>query len=1076
MSIRTGRVLAFLAHLPRSFPSVLLLSACILVVVWLCRPACTQAQDTPAQQAPSGLVLEVGKQIERELAGGQSHSYQLRIPANQYLRIVVVQRGVDVVVTLFGADGKGLVQVDGTNTNEVLQMVTEEAGEYRLAIRTFKKEAPLGKYVVSIEEQRIATEPERLVRKASDLKKKGKFDEALPVEQQLLAIREKTLGLEHPDVATSLNNLALLHKNKGDYATAESMYKRSLAISEKAFGPDHLDVANTLHNLALLYRDNGDYSAAELLLKRVLTIREKTAYAAPLLLADSLNFLAELYRQKADYAAAEPMYKRSLALREKLSGAGHPAVATALNNLAILYYAKGDYAMAEPMYKRALAIWEKALGVEHPSVARALNNLAELYEAKGDYATAETLYKKALAISEKSSGPDHPDVAICLNNLAALYQTKSDYAAAEPLLKRALAIKEKVLAPGHPSIANSLSNLADLYYVKSDYASAEPLLKQALALLEKAWGPEHPDIARSLNNLANLYKAKGDYAAAVPLFNRVLMIGEGNMRRNLSGSERQQQAYLTTFAKSFNAAIALHPQSAPRDPQARQLALTALLRFKGRSLDESTDTLNRLRSRADKATRTLLDQLFSARSQSATLTLRGPDERPLETYRSRLEQLGQEIETLEADLSRRSLEFRTTTLPVAPEAVAAAIPADAALVEFVQYRPVEAKTAKQLAPHYVVYVLTAQGEPRWAELGEAAVIDQQVGALRLALRNPKRGDYKRIARTMDKQVMEPVRKLVDGKTQLLLSPDGMLNLLPFAALVDESGKYLMERYKLAYLSSGRDLLRLQIKQESKAVAVVLANPAFDGRPAADALAQRDIKPVYGGSQSSTLSLDFANANFKSLPGTAGEAQALKQLLPEATVLTHEQATEAALKKVDRPRLLHIATHGFFLPDLNLNAGGVRNGEAASSARLENPLLRSGLALAGANLHKGGDDDGILTALEAAGLDLWGTKLVVLSACDTGVGEVKNGEGVYGLRRAFVLAGSESQVMSLWSVSDQGTKELMVEYYKRLIKGEGRGEALRQVQLQMLKHPNRHHPYYWASFIQSGEWANLDGNR
>ncbi len=193
-----------------------------------------------------------------------------------------------------------------------------------------------------------------------------------------------------------------------------------------------------------------------------------------------------------------------------------------------------------------------------------------------------------------------------------------------------------------------------------------------------------------------------------------------------------------------------------------------------------------------------------------------------------------------------------------------------------------------------------------------------------------------------------------------------------------------------------------------------------------------------------------------------------------------QATEAALRQLHGPRILHIATHGFFLEE---NEFAVADTRGVADTRLgkwvanvQNPLLRSGLALAGANQGKSGDDDGVLTALEAAGLDLWGTKLVVLSACDTGVGEVKNGEGVYGLRRAFVLAGAESELMSLWPVSDSSTSDLMISYYQALQQGQGRGEALRQAQLQMLQNKERQHPFYWASFIQSGEWANLEGRR
>ncbi|HYJ89724.1 MAG TPA: CHAT domain-containing protein, partial [Pyrinomonadaceae bacterium] len=179
-----------------------------------------------------------------------------------------------------------------------------------------------------------------------------------------------------------------------------------------------------------------------------------------------------------------------------------------------------------------------------------------------------------------------------------------------------------------------------------------------------------------------------------------------------------------------------------------------------------------------------------------------------------------------------------------------------------------------------------------------------------------------------------------------------------------------------------------------------------------------------------------------------------------------------------PQILHLATHGFFLEDREAAAKLTRSGKVNSGAAesLENPLLRSGLAFAGANRHSSGGDNGILTALEASGLNLWGTKLVVLSACDTGLGEVRNGEGVYGLRRAFVLTGAESLVMSLWPVSDYITRELMVGYYKNLKAGMGRGEALRQIELEMLKRPGRSHPFYWASFIQSGEWANLEGKR
>jgi CHAT domain-containing protein len=324
-----------------------------------------------------------------------------------------------------------------------------------------------------------------------------------------------------------------------------------------------------------------------------------------------------------------------------------------------------------------------------------------------------------------------------------------------------------------------------------------------------------------------------------------------------------------------------------------------------------------------------------------------------------------------------------------------------------------------------------------------------------------------------------------GKTsRLLIAPDGSLNLIPFAALVDEQYRYLIERYTISYLTSGRDLLRLQISQPSENAPMIVANPAFGRAETVVAQATRSAGALQPRSQGRTSGAS-TKIYFQPLPSTGREALAIKSLLPEASVLLREQATESAIKQAKAPRILHIATHGFFLSDQEappaetrgalgddpLRASDSRFGKWA--AEIENPLLRSGLALAGANQGKSGDDDGLLTAMEVAGLDLWGTKLVALSACDTGVGEVKNGEGVQGLRRALVLAGSESQVMSLWPVLDTTAKDLMIPYYEALRQGKGRSDGLRQAQLQMLRSKEQRHPFYWAAFIQSGEWADLE---
>jgi len=410
--------------------------------------------------------------------------------------------------------------------------------------------------------------------------------------------------------------------------------------------------------------------------------------------------------------------------------------------------------------------------------------------------------------------------------------------------------------------------------------------------------------------------------------------------------------------------------------------------------------------------------------------------------------------------------------------VQSAIPANAVLIEFAVYRPFNSKARDDVAtygePHYIAYIIRNHGDVQWKELGPAKEIDQSIYKWRQALRDPKRKDVQMLARLVDAKVMQPIRASLHDANQLLISPDGELNLIPFACLPDKYGKYLVERYEVTYLTSGRELLRTNVARASKTEAVIFADPVFGDLYSAEATrahaskSKANLKSITRPNRKRVEKT--SNPYFLPLPGTADEARSIRDLFPDAALLTGTAATESAIKHLNAPRILHIATHGFFLSD----PATVIRSEAQPNS-INNPLLRSGLALAGANA-RAGREDGILTALEATAINLWGTKLVVLSACDTGIGEVRTGEGVYGLRRAFALAGAETVVMSLWPASDYTSRKFMTSYYTHLKEGIGRGAALRQVQLDMLSRNKQLHPFYWANFIQSGEWANLNGRR
>ena len=947
-------------------------------------------------------------------------------------------------------------------------------------------------------------EATQLSRRSIELHQAGRYDEAIPLAERALAIFEKELGAEHVDVAKALSIVAECYSAKGDYARAESLSQRALSILGKVSGTESAEVATLLNNLGSLYREKGDYARAELMLERAAKIdeialgREHPGYAI------DLSNLGKLYQDKGDLGRAEHYYRRGLAIFEKALGAEHINVATSLNQLANLHYMLGETAKAEPLLQRALAIYEKELGPEHPYVATALNNMAAFYEDKGESAKAVEFYQRSLAITEKSLGAEHLNVGSSLNNLGLLYQRLGDYARSEASYQRALVIWEKSL------------------------------------------GAEHPDVAGLLSNLSSLYEAKGDMARAVEFQARAGENKERNIALTLAtGSESDKRFYLQTLTGETSATVSLHVRSAPADERAARLALTTILRRKGRALDAMTDQIGALRRRADEMDRALLDDLVFARSELARLQLASTGELTPEQRQSAINDTEREIENLEGLISRRSADFRVASQPVTLDAVRGAIPSDAALVEIFSYLPADSKAKNQAgrfgAERYVAYIVRREASvPQWVDLGEASAINEMVARWRTALGNPPlprpdervspeelqrrmtahEAEVKKLARTLDERVMQPVRKLLGHTRRVFLSPDGALNLIPFAALQDESGKYLVENYSITYLTSGRDLLRLQVQTEGSGAFVLLANPQFDPVPRpANASTNRSLRGMMlDAAQAKEVKfrqVDFASAYYAPLAGTADEARSINALVPQAKLLVETQATEGALKQVSRPRILHIATHGFFLPDqqppqatqtnargISLEAsGGTATGE---NARWENPLLRSGLILAGVNQRaSGAGEDGVLTALEASGLDLWGTRLVVLSACETGLGDVRNGEGIYGLRRALVLAGSETQVMSLWQVSDAATRDLMVAYYKLLQAGASRTEALRQVQLTMLhgedvdggRQPQamnadaspratdppgassktrHHHPFYWAAFIPSGAWTNLDG--
>lgn len=960
----------------------------------------------------------------------------------------------------------------------------------------------------------------------------GKPAEARPLLERALAIRREKLEPDHPNLAESLGNLGAVLLALGEIQNATPLLEQAAQRWAQAFGCAHPETLRSLTNLAFAIQAGGDLEKAKSLLEQVLALRQATRGEADVETLSILNNLGGLHLELGQLAEARSYFERTLRLSETALGPEHPRTIQVLENLGGVFNETGELHEAKRHFERALAILMKIRPPEHPEIAKGLSNVGGTLLKMGDGEGARLYYERALAISEKVYGPRHPATAQSLNNLALALMRLDDWAGAKSLLERALDIDEQILGPDHPETALQLSNLGTLLMETGELERARPLLERALSIHEAKPGPHHPATATNLDNLGVLLLAQGKRGEARPMLERSLAIRSASLGKqhpdtvislhNLAaslelegatdraialeelalegeerslhallviGSETEKELFLRTLSSSAHSVVSLHVQAAPDKPRALRLALNTILRRKGRVLDSTVEGLRRARKSQDPRDLQLFERLRDLRESWAFLFLRPPQSMTSDDRSRRIEELNREIRKAASELSERHPAYQQEDPPVDVDTVQARLTGNGALVEFFVYKPWKPGTGVFTTwwekPRYVVYVLRAAGPPRWVDLGPAEAIDQAVEEFRHSLAQV-RPDVQERGRDLDALTMARVRPLLEGAEDLVLSPDGSLQLIPFAALVDEEGRYLVERYGLHYVTSGRDLLRDNKADASREEGLLVGDVDFDASP----------EPREDGGEA-MRSAAMGSLHLERIAATGEEVRSIGALLglPRERVLTGTAATEQAVKRVHGPEILHIASHGFFLPEVPASEGSGPIGPQLPRPIPEDPLLRSGLALSGFNrrLQSRSPDDGVLTALEAADLDLWGTGLVVLSACETGLGDVRTGEGVFGLRRALLLAGSQAQGMSLWQVPDVATKDLMVSWYEQMLRGAPKAEALRSIQLaalageplpktgRLLRGTRRldestavarlagsRHPFYWAGWILSGD--------
>jgi CHAT domain-containing protein/Tfp pilus assembly protein PilF len=909
----------------------------------------------------------------------------------------------------------------------------------------------------------------------------GSHDEAERLLRAALSIEAKALGERHPQFAADQCQLAMLYFQKGDYAQAERLLTRWAETLGRTLGEDHPEYANSLRWLADICLQRADYARCEEFGLRATAIYKDTFGEVSRGYASCLNTLAGLYRELNDYARAEPTQRAAVDAFRKAVGEGDPEYANALNNLGTIYLDLHDHARAEPALRKGLELTGKTVGVRHPEFAGRLENLGLLYLEMNDLDRAETTLAEAVARFRESVGAESPSYAHGLCSLAALFQEKNDFARAEELYREALKIQKRSMGVDHPTTLRTTVRIGRLLLESGEYTRAERLLEPTLEAIRKTWGEGGELYQMCLFYLAGSHLARGDAAGAEPIQRRALEWSAAVARDTLEVlNERQRLVILRSQRQALEAylSVALAAKVRPAD------IYLQVLEWKGRAVAPRPG--GRLPSDRPEL-RPLLEELARVRTELARMAFEPPTDPPQATWQERFDRLRERKEGLESDLASRSALRRRQRQyqNLQPGELAAGLPGGTALIDFLEYihfsPPERAKGALQPERRLLAFVVRQDCPAELVELGQALAVDQGIAAWRRALKQGRVDALGVASLELRRRVWEPLTPHLTDARSIVIAPDGELLRFPFAALPgSKPSSYLIEDLAIGYVASGRHAVEALAPTSGPAGRGILAVGGVDFRagPTRSTPSRRPAPPS---------PLVVPRGIFPQLPATGPEASRACDLFHAAfpdqptALLTLAEPTEDKLKqRLDggRWRVVHLATHGFFesparIANLRSAVGheGAR-GFASLSAKTDSkevtlalaPLLHSGVVLAGAGRDPAErssgidvpalpDEDGILTAEEVQVLDLEGCELVVLSACDTALGTVENGQGVLGLQRAFLTAGARAVVASLWKVDDAATSVLMERFYTNLwVKKLPRLEALRQAQLDVLRNP------------------------
>lgn len=939
----------------------------------------------------------------------------------------------------------------------------------------------------------------------------GKYEEAKQVYLRGHPLWLKHYASDASQVANSLQNISWIEYLLGNYSEARRIGEEALAIRETTLKDDRDALANLLSNVGLVDWALGDFDRAEERLLRSLAIhRELNGPDHPQVLQDENN-TSVLYKTRGDYAKALELAHHVRSKAKEVLGVDHPEYAANLELLGAVYLDTGDYARAEEVLTESLEARRRSLGPEHPLVSYSLDLFAETRRAMGKLEGVRAMLEEAIAIREQAGGVENPELCPLLSDLASVLSAEGDRRGARRALERSLAIEER-LPQASPELGLTLVQLSRLDRAEGKTREAEQRLLRALAVREQVFGQWNPIVGSTCEELAGLYFARGDGAQALTNALRAERIGREHLRVSADAfSEEQLLKYAAVRPSGHDVLLSLladQTRGLPDDAARRvwdELVLSRALVF---------DAVASRRHPAEDATHPELADLARSLSRATTryanLLVHGDTEDPV-AYRKLLADAQLEREQAEHELSDASAAFRErlTQSRAGLDAVQAGLPPNVALAGFWRYEHVRPGVGGPEAQYVAMVLAPGRRDPEVLPIGTAGEVEARVQAWRTAVAPSAPPGAARGYATGDalrKLVWDNVSRSAGPGRDVFLVPDGVLHLVSWLGLPTSPDRYLCDDDRLVFtLSTERDLL------EPAPVAVAenllaLGGVDFDADPASNTgdrptgINGITHSATYRGAEPDCP--EFRSIRFEALPATQREVDEVAGIWARARTAGQIErmdggaASETRFKQSAAKRsVLHLATHGFFLGEecsltdrtyRGIGRVGALPDAAASADALADPtrsslrpldLRLAGLALAGANRRERtllDQDDGILTAEEIAALDLSSTRWAVLSACDTGLGEVTAGEGILGLRRAFQAAGARTVVMSLWPVEDEAARGWMAALYRAHLEGGlGTAEAVRAATRERLQELRRRNlpttPSSWAGFVAAGDW-------